>query len=622
MRLNNVKSKIDTGAARPTRTTRSTRSTTRASTVPQPEARKRRQSETTTTKRARVQETSQEESFSTPVTDPSDDPYSLPPKPKKSGIPQWDHKGQLELLKPYTAALTKKFLFLVDERKKVLSDLNSINEEKSNVFSDLEQVKQRLTDAANLENSLNSTISDLQSNVSDLESRLEHANAKISTLEGEVLGLNSSIDSLKQELTCSNDKVSQLENDLQLEQCSSSNKQKALDSLDQELLLAKTKITELEAKLRESDITRKQLHNDIMELKGNIRVFVRVRPLLDNEHNEDEDVFQYPDVDHKCLLVTGEGRTSVTGERSDRKVHKLDFDRVFSESEGQKEVFDEVSQLVQSALDGFGVVIFAYGQTGSGKTYTMEGTPTNPGIIPRSVDLLFDTVYERRNIGFSCSMKLSTIEVYNDSLFDLLCNSSVDGKPLEMKLVDGKMIVSGLSKEEVSSRQQVFDLFAIAQNNRRTAATKCNDRSSRSHLVFCLEIESYDPQSGNKYHGVLNLIDLAGSERIVLSGSIDDPERRKEAISINKTLHALGNCISAMSKKSGHIPFRDSKLTWLLQQSLGGSSKVLMFANVPCFSGNIGESLNTLRFAKKVNEVNVSSSRQGSKAEKSKEFNL
>ncbi|KAL0248070.1 hypothetical protein GEMRC1_003307 [Eukaryota sp. GEM-RC1] len=552
MRPRGVKSKIDTGRSR-------------AEPIVTRNTRKRRAAADTTTplKKKTADEPQGRKTPEAPSTKPdstdaeSNDLYTLPPRPKLSTIPTWDHKAKLEELKPYASALQSKFLGLVDEHQKIMSDLNSVSEDKSSAFANLEQVKQRLSDAAQTEADLNETISSLNSHIQTLEGELVKTNEEIDNLTAQLSSNRQEMDELSATLQAARDEIARCEDQISLEKSSTESREAEIARLQQALSQAEHQISEHQSKLRSEEIKRRDLHNTILELKGNIRVFVRVRPTLEKEKEDadNECIVSYPEnSDSKQLVVTGEARVSVTGERSDRKVHPFTFDHVFADTSSQSDVFNELSELVQSALDGYRVVVFAYGQTGSGKTYTMEGTPDQPGVIPRSVNLLFDTIKERDKIGFESKLYLSTVEIYNETLIDLLKKPEKGTKDLEIKHVDGKTVVAGLSRVEVTSPEHTFELFSVAQEYRRTAATLCNDRSSRSHLIFTLEIDCLDRSSGKSFTGILNLIDLAGSERIVVSGSIDDPERRKEAICINQTLTTLGKCITGLSKRVVTFP--------------------------------------------------------------------
>jgi kinesin family member C1 len=372
------------------------------------------------------------------------------------------------------------------------------------------------------------------------------------------------------------------------------------------------RIRELEEKLHTAETTRRKLHNNVLELKGNIRVFCRVRPLLpsDNSGNKCDHIqFQTKledgSVEGESLSFLQSGE-SATGQPTLKSI-PFSFDRVFGPESTQDAVFDEISQLAQSSLDGYRVCIFAYGQTGSGKTFTMEGTPNQPGMIPLAVLQIF--AYSSKlslERGWKFSFEASYLEIYNETLRDLIDDSN---KPLDIKhAANGKTTVSGLTYVPVETPEQVQELLNKAAKNRAVAETQCNERSSRSHSVFALNISGSNPITGENIEGILNLVDLAGSERLSQSGSTGD--RLKETQAINKSLSALGDVISALSSRESHVPFRNSKLTFLLQNSLGGNCKTLMFVNINPALESFGESLCSLRFATKVNNCHIGTARK------------
>ena len=381
-------------------------------------------------------------------------------------------------------------------------------------------------------------------------------------------------------------------------------------------------IAEMEAQAKEDEKLRKKMHNTIQELKGNIRVYCRIRPSPDEEAG---DVFDLDDGNSKALQIQHpEGRENASGERVER-AFDFSYDHVFGPASQQDEVFEEISQLVQSALDGYKVCIFCYGQTGSGKTYTMQGPEgsdalvpgsADAGMIPRSCEQIFDTAKELGESGWSFTVTASFLEIYNESLIDLLgAGREKQVDKLEIKLLKGKGAthVPGLTHVEVESASAVYELLERASAVRSTAATAMNERSSRSHSVFQLKITGVNAETGEKANGVLNLVDLAGSER--LSSSKASGERKKETQAINKSLSSLGDCICALANGDAHVPYRNSRLTHYLQPYLGGEAKTLMFVNVASDKKSFGESLCSLRFAQKVNACDIGTARRGVKVE-------
>ena len=315
---------------------------------------------------------------------------------------------------------------------------------------------------------------------------------------------------------------------------------------------------------------RRRLHNKLEELKGNIRVFCRIRQPL----TVDRDIIEYEIEQRRTLRLRGKERAALAGPSSKAEDYSFRYDHVFSPQSTQEEVFAEIAPMVQSCLDGFKVCIFAYGQTGSGKTFTMEGPPTNKGVIPRAVNMIFRKVSTlKTERGFTCQLSCSFLEIYNDQIIDLLQKS---GGGLRLGGSESEVVVDGLSEHVVTDEQTVVDLLSIAQSKRACASTKMNNQSSRSHSVFMLRIKLHNPVTGVSLSGLLNLIDLAGSEKV--SDSEVQGQRLKEAIAINTSLTHLGDVIYSIGA-GGHVPFRNCTLTRLLRPSLGGSSKCLMLVN-------------------------------------------
>ncbi|GLC49983.1 hypothetical protein PLESTB_000329700 [Pleodorina starrii] len=356
----------------------------------------------------------------------------------------------------------------------------------------------------------------------------------------------------------------------------------------------------------EGELIRRKLHNIIQDLKGNIRVYCRVRPVsaaeaADAQHDSDM-ALDFPpagDLPGRGITVSAPSGQSV-------QKHSFSFDRVFIPGTSQENVFLELAELVQSALDGHKVCIFAYGQTGSGKTYTMLGNRESPGVIPRAMQQIFESGQKLASQDWQFNMQASMLEIYNEDIRDLLSRKKDENKKHQVTHdANGVTTVTDLTVVDVNRTEAVEQLLAQAMDKRTVGCTQLNEQSSRSHMVFTMRIEGHNTATDAKVSGVLNLIDLAGSERVKESGATG--QRLKEAQAINKSLSALGDVIMAIANKADHIPFRNSKLTYLLQPCLGGDSKTLMFLNVAPTREFASESLCSLRFGAKVNacEINV-----------------
>eukprot|EP00939_MAST-03C_sp_MAST-3C-sp1_P000556 g556.t1 len=355
---------------------------------------------------------------------------------------------------------------------------------------------------------------------------------------------------------------------------------------------------------------RRRLHDMVQELRGNIRVFCRVRPQLEKES----------DTGVVCSFPM-EGVVAVENPRK-RRQKQWEFDRVFDTKSTTEDLFREVGPLVTSVMDGFNVCVFAYGQTGSGKTYTMEGTKDDRGIYWRSLSKLFEMKRARESTGWKVDIRVSLLEVYNESIRDLLAAGEVNGetpgvktrsaasakrgKGLSIKLrrETGENYVEGLSKPSVKTLEEIRRYMKIGKKVRSVGATDMNEHSSRSHCMLSVYVESTAPRDGKGFfRGKLHLVDLAGSER--LSKSKATGQRQKETKLINKSLSALGDVIAAQANHHGHVPYRNSTLTYLLQDSLGGNSKTLMIAQVSPTAYNADESYCTLEFSSRTRCVEL-----------------
>jgi len=331
----------------------------------------------------------------------------------------------------------------------------------------------------------------------------------------------------------------------------------------------------------------------------NIQVFVRVRPLNQSERDQGS---------WAVLNTVGPREVEVQEKPNNSLTKKFNFDRVFGPKTSQEDVYKTVvGRLINEVTQGYNCTVFAYGQTGTGKTHTMEGKTgagvpidkdPNAGMIPRALGALFDHLY--KSDATEWSVRVSFLELYNEEIFDLL--SASDDHP-KLRLYDdgvrkGSVVIQGLEEVRVHDKQEVYRILERGSERRRTAETKMNANSSRSHTVFTVTvyINQHSPEGDDMYiKGKLNLVDLAGSESIGRSGAVD--KRAKEAGQINQSLLSLGRVIKSLVSKEPHVPYRDSKLTRLLQDSLGGKTKTSIIATVSPASINVEETLSTLTYA-------------------------
>ncbi|KAF2110195.1 P-loop containing nucleoside triphosphate hydrolase protein [Lophiotrema nucula] len=332
----------------------------------------------------------------------------------------------------------------------------------------------------------------------------------------------------------------------------------------------------------------------------NINVVVRCRGRNDREVRENSGVVVSTDGIKGNIVDLSMGPSALSNKT-------YQFDKVFSPAADQNIVFDEVvAPILDEVLGGFNCTIFAYGQTGTGKTYTMSGDitdvlplPDGAGIIPRVLYALFNKL---EAADAENSVKCSFIELYNEELRDLL--SADDSTKLKIyddtnpKKGHGSTLVQGMEECHIKSASKGIQLLREGSHKRQVAATKCNDLSSRSHTVFTVTVYlKRVTEDGQDYvsAGKLNLVDLAGSENIQRSGA--ENKRAAEAGLINKSLLTLGRVINALVDRGPHIPYRESKLTRLLQDSLGGRTKTCIIATLSPAKSNLEETISTLDYA-------------------------
>lgn len=268
---------------------------------------------------------------------------------------------------------------------------------------------------------------------------------------------------------------------------------------------------------------------------------------------------------------------------------------------------ETAAPIVDSVLEGFNGTIFAYGQTGTGKSHTMEGRESPEelrGVIPRAFGHIFDAITSVAHPSREFLVRASYLEIYNEEIRDLLAKNATQRLDLK-ESPDTGVYVRDLTSYVVKSVRECDKLREFGHKNRKTGETLMNKDSSRSHAIFCVTVEQSELAADGRAAirmGKLNMVDLAGSERQSKTGATG--ERLKEATRINLSLSALGNCISALvDGKSSHIPYRDSKLTRMLQDSLGGNTKTVMIANLGPADYNYEESLSTLRYANRAKNI-------------------
>jgi hypothetical protein len=389
-----------------------------------------------------------------------------------------------------------------------------------------------------------------------------------------------------------------------------------------------------------------------MTSEENLSVIVRIRPPLYNEATLDQ-----------CVEVARVGTTNAIKLRTKNHNITCGYDSVISPDASQSDVYDHVKHVVEAVTSGINATIFAYGQTGSGKTHTMLGANLEQtvaegknlnwnqssiggaqelvhedyGIIPRTVLDLFQQLEEQNGNEPSTNddeeednrenevtdqhfvVHASYMQIYNNNLFDLLSDSDLQ-RPLQVRENHNSngskdIFVQGISEYRVSSAKDVLDLLQHGGRNRATRSTNYNESSSRSHAILQMSIQVKSIQKGGGRHGgmgmvtktaKLNLVDLAGSERWDTSGADADRHMRRELTQINTSLSALGNCISRLTEENiTHVPYRDSQLTRLLEDSLGGNTRTVVLATITMLARDAEVTESTLKFADRARQVMV-----------------
>ncbi|KAK4546672.1 hypothetical protein LTR36_001890 [Oleoguttula mirabilis] len=551
-----------------------------------------------------------------------------------------------------------------------------------------------------------SEVQDLRNTIANVQNQMEATNATVTSLRARISAEESRNAALEQEKTSLISKTHFLEGNQEAQS-------QEFTTMRQQLQDAITAREGTLVTLRKEEMQRRKLNAMILELRGNIRVFVRTRPLLAGEAEPAR--VEYPDaasLDGGTEMVVHAPPTlSATGKERHEK-HAYTFDRAFGPDTANGQVFDACKDLIQSVVDGYNVSILSYGQTGSGKTFGMSGPD---GIIPASIAMLLAELRRLRGKGWEYEVEAAFVEVYNETVNDLLGDAGAwdDGSgngggsgggddlgtsvrasngnnnskrrekhEIHHDPVTGKTTVTNLSSvslwpppenegqgppaattattassiatatsdattptppeqaaaaapsssSSTYTTQAVTALLATAAKNRRVAATKSNERSSRSHSIFMLTLRGRCAATGESSEGVLNLVDLAGSERLKQSGA--EGGRARETAAINKSLSALGDVVAALASggggggkrrgtggggggEEGHVPYRNSKLTYLLQSSLGGtagasgkSSRTLMLLHLSPLQAHWQESRSSLVFGSKVHGTHIGAARK------------
>ena len=365
-----------------------------------------------------------------------------------------------------------------------------------------------------------------------------------------------------------------------------------LRQMKETLLSEQEKVYILSHKLKNEKYLRRKIHNRYMYLRGNLRVMCRVRPFLPSEKVNKKSQME--------TMVINNDSISIFQENKPEK--NFEYDYIFDTKSSQKDVYEEVTLLIQSMVQGNNICIIAYGQTCTGKTYTIQGPNSkNPGIVPRAARELFLILnnFSKSNFFESIRLSLTIIEIYNEQIFNLLEESTPSLNMYED--ASGNLIIPDLNPISINSFEEANKLFKLAARFRHTSSTEYNDRSSRSHCIFSFQLK-LTGKDGRIIRSTLHIIDLAGSERISKSQNKDE-KIRKESICINLSLHSLSTVLNSIALRANHIPYRDSKLTHFLKDSLNENYNILLILLVSPNVKDLGETISTLQFGERIVKI-------------------
>jgi len=402
--------------------------------------------------------------------------------------------------------------------------------------------------------------------------------------------------------------------------------------LDSSIMLQE-KFKFLQDNYEEQRLENAKLLRQIQQIKGNIQVCCRIRPSTSEEKKSGSKM---------VLDCLGEGEVGFWDRRQERW-SSYTFDRVWGWDMAQEKVYRDVAPVTMAVVDGFNACVFAYGQTGSGKTHTMIGPADDPGVSARTVRQIFEllelkssaysqetglgaleminhssqseTAVPEISNSFEWSVRVAMMEIYNEEIRDLLAppsnnptssfghggDKAKEGGSLQIRInAEGQSEIPGLTFVQASCAQEVMEVFEKGNSSRATASTDLNAHSSRSHSVFTIEVTTNE-NDGLPKIGRLHLVDLAGSERVKQSNVTG--KELKEAQHINRSLAALGDVMESLDQKASHVPYRNSKLTYFLQDSIGGSSLTLMIVTLCPTDTTYEETHHGLEFAWRVRHI-------------------
>ncbi|KAI0139500.1 kinesin-domain-containing protein [Hypoxylon sp. NC0597] len=469
----------------------------------------------------------------------------------------------------------------------------------------MREVEDNLKQAEEEKRALQAHIEEHLKTIERLRKRAEDAEESLSKDKGH---LGGQISLLSQKLDLSSERIQTLEEKNKVVQLECEKRVQEIELAAQKKIDEETRA--LRDRLIKEEEKRHKLFEQVQELKGNIRVMCRIKPPSDPESdalikfNPKVSEIDEDKIDGLSIPTEREDFRE-PGKMIPGKPKEFNFERVFDDHCTNKDVFDEISQLVQSVMDGKKVCIFCYGQTGSGKTYTMSRP--GDGIIPRTQDMIFSEVDRLKALGWEYTVEGSYLEVYQDKLYDLLASRSAKPEPLTVDPIGDELNIKGHSFTLLQEEKDLDEMVRTADNNRHTAATAMNDRSSRSHSILVLKIrgtkKNEDGEVVKTRKGTLNLIDLAGSES---PDKARGEQIYKEGVEINSSLSYLRTVLASLGQgKTEGVDFRSYTLTQLLRPSLGKGCRTLMFVMVSPLKENENETIRSLEFARDAQKVKM-----------------
>ena len=345
----------------------------------------------------------------------------------------------------------------------------------------------------------------------------------------------------------------------------------------------------LQNQLENEKFLRQKIHNRYMYLRGNLRVMCRLRPfipseIINNKIINNNDLIK---INNDSILINENG------------IKSFEFDYIFDKNSTQQNVYEECSLLIQSMFNGNNICIIAYGQTCTGKTYTIQGPDdfNNSGIVMRAAKEIFDLINNNNNNN-NIRLTLTIIEIYKEQIFNLLDENLPN---LNIYESNGNLMIPDLLPVAINNLEEAKKLFKLASKFRHIGNNDFNERSSRSHCIFTFKLKITN--NNNKItRSTLNIIDLAGSERISKSNCKDE-NIKKEAININLSLHALSTVLNSIATKASHVPYRDSKLTHYLKESLNENYNILLILHISPNLKDLPESISTLQFGTRIVKI-------------------